>query len=348
MIPQPDPAGSDRPLPDRPLPDRPLTVIGGFLGAGKTTFLNRLLARARGRYAVLVNDFGAVNVDAGLIADHDGATLRLTNGCVCCSLSDGFIDTLLRVLGEEPPFDAVVIEASGVGDPWAIAEIALVDPGLTLAGVVVLTDAERIAALLRDERLGDTVARQVRAADLVVLNKLDLVDEAGREAARAALRATWPGLRIVEAVHAALPEDLIGLVRAQHPAPRGAELRPAAEARHEDLFQRITYRRAGCLDPVRLPAALAALPASLLRLKGACAVARMAGPQLLQMVGRRWTLAPAPPALAGAWPIELVGIGQDVDETEIACILDRVRLTGDDGATLPRTAREPEEDAACP
>lgn len=334
MIPPPDPAS----------PDRPLTVIGGFLGAGKTTFLNRLLARARGRYAVLVNDFGAVNVDAGLIADHDGATLRLTNGCVCCSLSDGFIDTLLRVLGEQPPFDAVVIEASGVGDPWAIAEIALVEPGLTLAGVVVLADAERIAALLRDERLGDTVARQVRAADLVVLNKLDLVDEAGREAARAALRAVRPGLGIVEAVRAALPEDLIGLERVQH---GGAE-RPAGEARHEDLFQRIAYRRAGCLDPVRLPAALAALPDSLLRLKGACAVAGEAGPQLLQVVGRRWTLTPAPPALAGTWAIELVGIGQDVDETEIACILDRVRLIGDNGATLPRTAREPEEDAACP
>lgn len=334
MILQPDPAGSDRPL-----PDRPLTVIGGFLGAGKTTFLNHLLARARGRYAVLVNDFGAVNVDAGLIASHDGATLRLTNGCVCCSLSDGFVDTLLRVLEEEPPFDAVVIEASGVGDPGAIAEIALVEPGLTLAGVVVLADAERIAALLQDERLGDTVARQVRAADLVILNKLDLVDEADREAARAALRATRPSLCIVEAMHAALPEDLIGLRRAQHPAPHGAELRHAEETRHEGLFQRIAYRRAGCLDPVRLPAALAALPTSLLRLKGVCAVAGITGPQLLQMVGGRWTLTPAPPSLAGAWAIELVGIGQDVDENGIACILDKVRLTGDDGATLPRRTR---------
>ena len=94
----------------------PLTVVGGFLGAGKTTLLNRLLAGSQGRYAVLVNDFGAINVDAGLIRDHDGQTLRLTNGCVCCSLADGFLDTLMRVLAEPEPFDHIVIEASGVGD----------------------------------------------------------------------------------------------------------------------------------------------------------------------------------------------------------------------------------------
>lgn len=334
-----------RPAPSRPAgPACPLTVIGGFLGAGKTTFLNRLLARARGRYAVLVNDFGAVNVDAGLVAGHDGQTLRLTNGCVCCSLGDGFLDTLLRVLAEDPPFEAVVIEASGVGDPWAIAEIALVEPGLVLGGVIVLADAERIAALLRDERLGDTVARQVRAADLVVLNKLDLVDGAGREAARAALLAVRPGVCIAETVQATLPEDLIGL----DPAPRPSGRWRAEEARHEDLFQRFAYRRAGCLDLGRLPAALAALPATLLRLKGVCAVAGEAGPQLLQMVGRRWTLSPAPPTLMGDWAIELIGIGTDLDKNRIARIIDGAHVAPGE-PTAPRPGRDTlEKDAACP
>ncbi|MCX4194705.1 GTP-binding protein [Methylobacterium organophilum] len=183
----------------------PLTVVGGFLGAGKTTLLNRLLAGSQGRYAVLVNDFGAINVDAGLIRDHDGQTLRLTNGCVCCSLADGFLDTLMRVLAEPEPFDHIVIEASGVGDPGAIAEIALVEPGLVLRGVVVLADAERLPGLAADPRLGDTLARQIRAADLLVLNKRDLVDEAGRAAARDTLAALAPCCRLLRSLGTIAP-----------------------------------------------------------------------------------------------------------------------------------------------
>ena len=88
----------------------PLTVIGGFLGAGKTTFLNRLLAQATARYVVLVNDFGEINVDAGLIARHDGATMSLTNGCVCCSIGSGFLETLGKVLDSGESFERIMIE----------------------------------------------------------------------------------------------------------------------------------------------------------------------------------------------------------------------------------------------
>jgi G3E family GTPase len=282
-----------------------LTVIGGFLGAGKTTFLNRFLATAQGRTAVLVNDFGAVNVDASLIAGHDGRTLRLTNGCVCCSLADGFIDTLMRVLAE--PFDHIIIEASGVADPWAIAEIALVEPSLALAGVIVLADAARLPALLGDNRVGDTVRTQIRAADIVVLNKIDLVDAAGLAAARAALAAVKPQLRIVDAVDASLPADVIAGV--PPPARARSRLRASA-ASHEATFGRILYRRQACFDAPRLAAALDAMPASLLRLKGTVVLSDTAQPQLLQMVGARWTLSAAPTD-PDRWPIELVGIGID-------------------------------------
>ena len=221
----------------------PLTVVGGFLGAGKTTLLNRLLAGSQGRYAVLVNDFGAINVDAGLIQDHDGQTLRLTNGCVCCSLADGFLDTLMRVLAEPEPFDHIVIEASGVGDPGAIAEIALVEPGLVLRGVVVLADAERLPGLAADPRLGDTLARQIRAADLLVLNKRDLVDASGRAAARTTLAALAPGIPVVETVAAALPEAVFDLGGEGPERARRGSTRLRAEAvTHEAAFQRLLYQ----------------------------------------------------------------------------------------------------------
>lgn len=296
----------------------PLTVIGGFLGAGKTTFLNRLLANARGRYAVLVNDFGAVNVDAGLVTDHDGTTMRLTNGCVCCSLSDGFFATLLRVIGEDPPFDHLVIEASGVGDPWAIAEIAIVEPRLMLDSVVIIADAERIESLVGDERLGDVVSRQIRAADIVLLNKVDLVDGIGRAAARDAVAGVHPDARIVETVGAMLPDDVIDLRRTTKTAGRWR----AEEVQHEERFTRFAYRRRGALELASLPIAMAGLPPSLLRLKGVCAVSGEPDPQILQVVGRRWSLATAPSGLQGEWPIELIGIGLDLNPDEIDPMLD--------------------------
>ncbi len=218
---------------------------------------------------MLVNDFGAINVDAGLIRDHDGQTLRLTNGCVCCSLADGFLDTLMRVLAEPEPFDHIVIEASGVGDPGAIAEIALVEPGLVLRGVVVLADAERLPGLAADPRLGDTLARQIRAADLLVLNKRDLVDASGRAAARDTLAALAPGVPVVETVAAALPAAVFDLSGAgpERVRPGSSGLRAEAVP-HEETFQRLLYRRAGAFDRVGLERALAGMPASLLRLKG--------------------------------------------------------------------------------
>lgn len=306
----------------------PLTVIGGFLGTGKTTLLNRLLADAKGRTAVLVNDFGAVNVDAGLIADHDGKTLRLTNGCVCCSLADGFLDTLMRVLGEPEPFDHIVIEASGVGDPWAIAEIALVEPGLVLHGVIVLTDAERLPAQIADPRIGDTVRRQIRAADILVLNKCDLVNATGLAAAYRALAVIRPDLAVIESVDASVPEAVLALdLRRDGRSPSAIAPIRAEAVDHEALFQRLHYRRAGTFDRNGLDRALASAPAWLLRLKGRVRIGDEPRSHLLQMVGRRWRVSPLPDT--SDEPIELVAIatGGSDTETALAALLDTALLT---------------------
>ena len=158
-----------------PTPRIPLTVIGGFLGAGKTSLLVHWLKQAQGqRIAVLVNDFGAINIDAELLSESNSDTIALSNGCVCCQIGGDLSQALLQVLDTPQPFDAIVIEASGVSDPWPIAQIALADKRLSLHGVLVMVDAAAVRAHAADPLLHDSLLRQLLAADLLVLNKTDL------------------------------------------------------------------------------------------------------------------------------------------------------------------------------
>ena len=166
-------------------------MVGGFL-RGKTTLLNHALAQDRRRAAVLVNDFGPVDVDAGLLADSAGQVLRLANGCVCCSLAGGLDEALARVLALDPLPEWIVIEASGVSDPARIAQVGLADPMLQRrrGGAGRRRRDPQAAA---DPLLADTVARQLRAAaDLLVLNKTDLVSAQALDALRHWL---WPERR---------------------------------------------------------------------------------------------------------------------------------------------------------
>src|SRR5882762_6849257 len=129
----------------------PFTVIGGFLGAGKTTLLNRLLRQAGGRrFAVLVNDFGALDIDGGLVAEHGGDTVSLANGCLCCTIGDSLVTTLMALLERPDRFDHVVVEASGVADPGRIADLAVLEPRLTRDGVIVVVDAGEVRGRAAD------------------------------------------------------------------------------------------------------------------------------------------------------------------------------------------------------
>jgi G3E family GTPase len=157
----------------------PLTVISGYLGAGKTTLINRLLAEDHGmRVMVMVNDFGAINIDAGLLASATDDTLALTNGCVCCTMGADLFMALGDALDRDPRPDHLVIEASGIADPAAIANAAKAEPDLSYAGIVTLVDALNIEALLDDALIAPQVAQQITAADAVLLTKTDLPDPA--------------------------------------------------------------------------------------------------------------------------------------------------------------------------
>ena len=268
----------------------PFTVIGGFLGAGKTTLVNTLLRQAAGlRLAVLVNDFGSIAIDAALIESSTGDTIALTNGCICCAIGDDFAAGIEAMLRRRPAPDHILVEASGVADPGSIAQIALLDPDLSLAGVLVLADAESLPGRLADPRLGDTLRRQLRAADLLVLTKTDLAPAAP---VIAALRPLAPQAAILEG--AALPLA----IALDHHAQPGLQASPRPSG-HGMAFATVTLRPSRPLATATLRPALDALPEGVLRAKGLlCLDGQRA---LVQRVGRRLAItacdAPAEEAL---------------------------------------------------
>jgi G3E family GTPase len=261
----------------------PFTIIGGFLGAGKTTLLNRLLGAPTGRrFAVLVNDFGALDIDSRLVADHGGDTIALANGCLCCTIGDSLVATLLALLEKPDRFDHVVVEASGVADPARIADLAVLDPRLVRDGVIVVVDAETVRERAADRRVGDTIARQLAAADLLLLNKTDLADDV--PAVRSWL-ATQSPAPVLEARHADVPVGLLfGLPRLGGAAPDDAP----------DAFASWSYEWA---EPVQRDTVMAMLrTAGVLRAKGIVRFADApAARSVIHQVGRRLDIAEGEP-----------------------------------------------------
>jgi G3E family GTPase len=297
----------------------PLTVIGGFLGTGKTTFLNHLLRQADCRYTVLVNDFGSVNIDAGLVESHNGNTINLANGCVCCTMAGGLSETIAQILDAPVRPEHIVIEASGVGDPWQIGEVALLEPDLDLAGVIVLADAERLPTHIADPYVGDTIRRQILRCDLLLLNKIDLIDADGVQTIRDLLMELKPNLRIIETQQARVPRALLTVTHDLH-----ADI--ALPAVMEHGIRRWLYRRRATFNRARLEALLDRLPPSILRLKGWCRMEDAAQPVLLQSTGPRWSLSPtdSPAAILLQDEILLVGLGtaEMPDDSALAALFD--------------------------
>jgi len=175
----------------------PLTFVGGYLGAGKTSSINEVLRHADRPIAVIVNDVGSINVDAALVRRRHGDTIELTDGCVCCSSIDGLGAAFDQIRARPTPPDHVIIELSGVAEPERMLPWGR-SAGFVLDGLVVVVAADQLEPGRLPEWVHIHLDSQIRAADLLVLTKTDLVDDAGVAAARDRLAEVAPDTPVIE------------------------------------------------------------------------------------------------------------------------------------------------------
>ena len=246
----------------------PVTLIAGYLGAGKTTVVNHLLSDTHGmRICVLVNDFGEIALDADLIENRSGDTLALSNGCMCCTIGDDFYDAIDRILRLDPRPEHLVIETSGVADPFKVGQIALAEPELTLQGVVVVVDAVNFGASLADAFLGETLRNQIATAGLVLVTKSDIAPQGALKQLRATLAELAPEAVRLVADYGRVPAEMLL-------EPLALRLRrddPHAHGHHHDHgaeYRGWVYNGDGLADPVALDALLKVPIPGLYRLKG--------------------------------------------------------------------------------
>jgi G3E family GTPase len=296
----------------------PVTILTGFLGAGKTTLLNRLLSAPHGlRLGVLVNDFGAINIDERLVDVVAGESMSLTNGCICCSMRGSLVTIVLDLLQRAQPPEALLIEASGIADPASIAaafSTSALRPHTRIDGIITVVDAENARNPYLD---GELIAEQIRTADIVLLNKSDLVDEAIRRDLINRIRSIAPTARIVPTVKADVPVEIVmGVQRDRDPAKyldRQADDNEHEHIQHDHAatFGTWSYSTPRPLAYRKVRAALEALPFDVFRAKGTLVLAD--APNLrftAQMVGRRVSIEPDRPWEEQPRSTDLVFIGR--------------------------------------
>jgi G3E family GTPase len=311
----------------------PVTLLTGFLGAGKTTLLNQILNGQHGlRVGVLINDFGAINIDAELVASVEENTINLTNGCVCCEIRDDLVNSLEQLLTREDGVDYVLLEASGVADPEGIVMTFLdqrYEGLLRLDSITCVVDAEAIFAHGDNEALNRLKLRQIGFADLVVLNKVDLVTPEHVEVIHEWVGHHLNRIRILEAVRCEVPLEILLAVGRFEPANALREHAKSDERDHVQgsagrIFDTWSYESD---QPFSLEAlrqmVRRQLPASVYRCKGIVYAVEAPDKRLaIQAVGRRTEISELDEWGERTPRTQIVAIGESIDAEELNSMFD--------------------------
>lgn len=255
-----------------PLQTARLIVLGGYLGAGKTTLLNALLRDGRlGRTAVVVNDFGSVNIDADLIEAVDDDVMQLTNGCICCQISTDMIDTMAP-LARMNRFDTVLCEVSGVGQPERMRRWGDF-PGFRSGPVVIVANVTVIPRLVRDQYVSDVVIQQLGTADIVVLSGGTVAPGAvRRQAAEVSAKFASKAPVLEWTVGETLPDWFIQTLVGEEAAGSGSERaegsRAVTVAEHNVAHATVTVRLPTVTSAAHFADTLSSLAPALARAKG--------------------------------------------------------------------------------
>ena len=324
----------------------PITILTGFLGAGKTTLLNRILNGKHGlRVAVLVNDFGAINIDAELVVGVKDDVISLANGCVCCTIRDDLVETVIDTINRPEAPEYILLEASGVADPASIA-MTFIDQNLRdrirLDSVTCVVDADQVFAHPEYPDLMNLKLRQVAFSDMLILNKVDLAGPEQTKKVRDWIDGTFSRLRVVETNHCDVPLEILLSVGRFDTA--GAEQRHGSnhagcndvncldehhDHDHSRTFSTWNYQTRHPLSLEALQEAVRKLPGNIYRCKGIVYTSDSPErPAVLQVVGRRVDVSTQPDWGQRERRTQIVAIGAAgsidsslLEKTFAACIV---------------------------
>lgn len=315
----------------------PVTLIGGFLGAGKTTLLNHILSEQHGvRAAVLVNDFGAINIDAKLVVGVDGDTVELANGCVCCTIRDDLAGACLGLLRRPERPEYLFVELSGVTDPVPVintlheTELSAV---FAFNSILSVVDAEQLPELMGV--MAKLARAQLCAADIVVVNKVDLVTTDQLDRVKQLVHHVTPGARIVETIRGRVPLQLVFVADGASSRVEDRDFSRAGHGQRPNGHQMASWSSTHD-RPLSLPglrSVLESLPDSIYRCKGIVWLEELPGYRyVLQMVGRRYTIEET-----GTWgsdeprsEIVVIGGSAGIDDDSLRAAFDSCVGAGDE------------------
>ena len=334
----------------------PVTLIGGFLGSGKTSLLNHVLSENHGvRAAVLVNDFGAVNIDARLVVGVEGETVSLANGCICCTIRDDLVKACLGLLKRAQPPEHVLIELSGVSDPVPVLNTFMeteLEMLFSLSSTLAVVDAEQFSDV--QGTMSELVHVQIAAADMVVINKIDLVPPDELSATRKRVSKMGEGAGIIEVSYGRVPLELIfEPVSRPFESCRQDPVLNADKRVQSNAFSTWHWTSDQPLSLPGLRSVLGTLPAGVFRAKGLICFEELPSRKyVLQMVGRRYTIEET-----GRWGSELplseivlIGASGEIDGEALQRSFDSCIGVGDESnSPILKLSRHlfPDEQTSC-